>query len=432
MLSRALGNGLSVRPLAPRRSQCAVAITHALTDARLRLAFMGTPDFAVPALAALVGGRPRRSPRSIPSRRGRPAAARSRAVARCSARPSGWPAGAHADEPARRRRSRRRSRRSALDAAVVAAYGLILPQPMLDAPRLRLPQHPRLAAAALARCGADPARDPGRRRRDRRHHHADGRRPRHRPDAAARGGADRRRRHRRRRLHDGLAALGARLIVRGARRARRRHAAAAPQPDEGVTYAAKIDTRRGAARLARSRRPRSSASVRAFDPWPGAWFDARRRAHPGAGAPSRRAGARAPARHGAATTRLTVACGDGALRLAAAAARRAGARMAADAFLRGLRAAARHAASAMPPHAPLQAPLEYDGAPFVGWQRQANGPSVQEALEDAAFELLRRAVPASPPAAPMPACTPLGQVAHLDLARRRRPATRCATRSIST
>ena len=27
--------------------------------------------------------------------------------------------------------------------------------------------------------------------------------------------------------------------------------------------------------------------------------------------------------------------------------------------------------------------LEYDGAPFVGWQRQANGLSVQQALEEA-------------------------------------------------
>ncbi len=31
--------------------------------------------------------------------------------------------------------------------------------------------------------------------------------------------------------------------------------------------------------------------------------------------------------------------------------------------------------------------IEYDGGPFVGWQRQANGPSVQQALEEA-FERL--------------------------------------------
>ena len=31
--------------------------------------------------------------------------------------------------------------------------------------------------------------------------------------------------------------------------------------------------------------------------------------------------------------------------------------------------------------------LEYDGGPFVGWQRQENGPSVQAALEDAVIAL---------------------------------------------
>ncbi|MES2754812.1 MAG: tRNA pseudouridine(38-40) synthase TruA [Pseudomonadota bacterium] len=31
--------------------------------------------------------------------------------------------------------------------------------------------------------------------------------------------------------------------------------------------------------------------------------------------------------------------------------------------------------------------VEYDGRPFVGWQRQDNGPSVQQAIEDAAFAL---------------------------------------------
>ena len=33
--------------------------------------------------------------------------------------------------------------------------------------------------------------------------------------------------------------------------------------------------------------------------------------------------------------------------------------------------------------------LEYDGAPFVGWQRQSSGLSVQEVLEDAAAKLNR-------------------------------------------
>lgn len=31
--------------------------------------------------------------------------------------------------------------------------------------------------------------------------------------------------------------------------------------------------------------------------------------------------------------------------------------------------------------------IEYDGAPFVGWQRQAEGPSIQQVLEEAATKL---------------------------------------------
>lgn len=31
--------------------------------------------------------------------------------------------------------------------------------------------------------------------------------------------------------------------------------------------------------------------------------------------------------------------------------------------------------------------IEYDGRPFMGWQRQAHGPSVQEAVETALFEI---------------------------------------------
>jgi tRNA pseudouridine38-40 synthase len=45
----------------------------------------------------------------------------------------------------------------------------------------------------------------------------------------------------------------------------------------------------------------------------------------------------------------------------------------------------------MPSYALL---LEYDGAPFVGWQRQASGLSVQEVLEAAAARLNRGVVPA--------------------------------------
>ena len=58
----------------------------------------------------------------------------------------------------------RRCMAAQADVMVVAAYGLILPQWVLDAAAPGLPQHPCLAAAALARRGADPPRHRGRRR----------------------------------------------------------------------------------------------------------------------------------------------------------------------------------------------------------------------------------------------------------------------------
>lgn len=59
--------------------------------------------------------------------------------------------------------------------------------------------------------------------------------------------------------------------------------------------------------------------------------------------------------------------------------------------------------------------IEYDGTPFVGWQRQANGPSVQQAIEEAAAPL--GCVPNSLRGAGRTdaGVHATGQVAHLDL-----------------
>ncbi|MBX9946638.1 MAG: methionyl-tRNA formyltransferase [Reyranella sp.] len=74
-------------------------------------------------------------------------------------------------------------------------------------------------------------------------------------------------------VHDRLAALGARLIVSTLDGLMRNTLESVPQPEEGVTYAHKLgkeegalDWRRPAAELERK--------VRAFHPWPGTWFDA--------------------------------------------------------------------------------------------------------------------------------------------------------------
>lgn len=59
--------------------------------------------------------------------------------------------------------------------------------------------------------------------------------------------------------------------------------------------------------------------------------------------------------------------------------------------------------------------LEYDGGPFVGWQRQDNGPSVQAALEAAARKLDPAASEVYGAGRTDSGVHALGQVAHLDL-----------------
>jgi methionyl-tRNA formyltransferase len=127
-------------------------------------------------------------------------------------------------------------------------------------------------------------------------------------------------------LHDALAAIGARLVLR----ALAEDPAPVPQPDDGVTYAPKLTKEDGrldwAAEAAALER-----RVRALNPWPGTFFDHRgeqvrvlaARAEPGAGAPGT-----------VLDDAALVACGSGALRLVRL--QRPGrAAVEAEAFLRG-------------------------------------------------------------------------------------------------
>jgi tRNA pseudouridine38-40 synthase len=59
--------------------------------------------------------------------------------------------------------------------------------------------------------------------------------------------------------------------------------------------------------------------------------------------------------------------------------------------------------------------LEYDGGPFVGWQRQDNGPSVQSALEDAIAAFSSERVTVTGAGRTDAGVHALGQVAHFDL-----------------
>ena len=61
--------------------------------------------------------------------------------------------------------------------------------------------------------------------------------------------------------------------------------------------------------------------------------------------------------------------------------------------------------------------LEYDGGGFVGWQRQDNGPSVQEALENAVKSFCGETVTSFAAGRTDAGVHALGQVAHVDLAK---------------
>ena len=60
--------------------------------------------------------------------------------------------------------------------------------------------------------------------------------------------------------------------------------------------------------------------------------------------------------------------------------------------------------------------IEYDGGPFVGWQRQENGRSVQQAIEEAVAAFSGEAVVVKGAGRTDSGVHALGQVAHIDLA----------------
>ena len=113
-----------------------------------------------------------RSSASCRSRTARAGAARSRASHR--SRSWRWRAGLPVLQPERLKDPAFLDAFAALraDLGVVAAYGRIIPEIVINTPRLGPDQRARIAAAPVSRGRADPAGGDGRRGRDRHHDHA--------------------------------------------------------------------------------------------------------------------------------------------------------------------------------------------------------------------------------------------------------------------
>ncbi len=71
--------------------------------------------------------------------------------------------------------------------------------------------------------------------------------------------------------------------------------------------------------------------------------------------------------------------------------------------------------------------VEYDGSPYVGWQRQENGPSVQGAIEKAILSPTGETVSIRGAGRTDSGVHAMGQVIHADLRENGRPSS-CRTR----
>jgi methionyl-tRNA formyltransferase len=231
----------------------------------MRLVFMGSPDFAVPALQALVAaGHEVAAVYCQPPR----SAGRGQTLQPCPVQRAGEALGLAVRHPAKLRgdaEALAAFQALEADAAVVAAYGLILPKDWLAAPRrgclnIHASLLPRWRGAAPihaailagdAETGVtimqmDAGLDTG--------------------PMLLRGAVPIGPHTRLGEMHDALAAMGAALVLR----ALAEDPPAEPQPAEGATYAprltradGRIDWTLPATRIERQ--------TRAFDPWPGAF-----------------------------------------------------------------------------------------------------------------------------------------------------------------
>jgi methionyl-tRNA formyltransferase len=299
----------------------------------MRIVFMGTPDFAVPALRAVIdAGHEVAAVYTQPPR----AAGRGMALRQSPVQQAAEQAGLTVLTPERPKNPEEQQRFSAFnaDVAVVVAYGLILPKPILDAPRfgclnLHASLLPRWRGAApinravmagdtetgVAIMRVDEGLDTG-------------------PvclEARMPIGADQTAGE----LHDELATRGARLMAQALSALERGQLDCRPQAEGDVTYAKKIDPAEAHIDWTRPARDVHNL-IRGLSPHPGAWFELELN-----GRRERIKALRSSLTddNGPPGTvlddGLTIACGQGAVRLVQV--QRAGKRpMSAEDFLRGV------------------------------------------------------------------------------------------------
>ena len=298
----------------------------------LRIVFMGTPEFALPTLAAILeAGHEVAAVYTQPPRPAGRGMAEKKSPVHVFAERAG--ASVLSPKSLKGEPERRTFAAHGADVGIVVAYGLILPKPILDAPRhgclnLHASALPRWRGAApiqRAIMAGDTETAATVMRMDegldtgpvcRTECVTIG------PDTTAGE------------LHDVLAREGARLMLRALADVERGVLACRPQPAEGVTYAPKID--KAEARIDFTRPAREVHNrVRALSPTPGAWFEA---PHEGRSERIKVLRTELMAAAGPPGTvldaALTIACGEGAVRLLEV--QRSGKRpMPAAEFLRG-------------------------------------------------------------------------------------------------
>jgi len=280
----------------------------------LRIVFMGTPEFSVPTLAEIIGaGHEVVAVYSQPPRPAGRGLAEKTSPVHAHAEAAGIPV--LTPKSLKREDEQARFRAHEADAAVVVAYGLILPKPILDAPRLGcFNLHASLlprwrGAAPIQRAIMAGDRESGAMVMRMEEGLDTG------PVCLAERvaiGADETAGE----LHDRLSIMGGGLMVRALAALERGSLTETPQPAEGVTYAAKID--KAEARIDFTRpAPDVHNLIRGLSPFPGAWLETA-----GAdGRPERIKVLRATLAQGRGTPgtvlddALTIACGEGAVRL---------------------------------------------------------------------------------------------------------------------